>query len=393
MANAGLPSNTINVLLQDGSGSIWAGTDWGLCRYDGSQWQVIQAAEGGLPENDITALAVDSADRLWVGTSLNGIAIYDGVTWEYLTIDNSDLPDNTIHGITHDLRGWTWIGTSLGLACITDQGWRIYDNTPESFMGFEFFSPNVRGITVTADTLVCVATMNGGLTYLTETDFIYYTTFNSAFFDNTSNAIVTDSNGDRWIASAASGLIRHAGPYDGGPWFNYSAQNSGFPDNTITSLVIDEEDTKFCGTEIGGIIVVPADGFWSVYNMANSGLPDDRVLSLMRDDQGTLWAGTYSGGVAKFSGPTNVDRPAPYGNDIRVFPTVFDRSITILSRSEPFDHLWEIFDAGGRSVLHGTLFGDTRAALELHGLAPGLHVLIVSHGGHHQAIRIMKLEP
>ncbi len=391
MGNAGLPSNTIKALVQDQAGIIWAGTDWGLCRFDGSGWTVIQSSEGGLPENDVISLAVDTADRLWVGTALSGIGIFDGVAWEFLNMDNSDLPDNTINGVTHDFRGWTWISTSFGLACISDQGWRIYNNTPESHMGFEFFSPNVRDVIVREDGLVCVSTMNGGLTYLTEEDFIYYTTFNSAFFDNTSNGIVLDASGDRWIASAAAGLIRHAGPYDGGPWFNYSVQNSGFPDNTLTSIVIDAQGMKFAGTELGGVIVFPADGNWTTYDQANSGLPDNRVLSLLIDQDGILWAGTHDGGIARLILPTGTGTHPSNEEGIFVRPTVFERSIEVGSTGGLLDHEWRIFDPSGRSLMQGSVRGTDRAGLDLEALPQGAHILQVSNSCGREAFRIIKL--
>lgn len=392
MANSGLPSNTINVLVQDQQGIVWAGTNWGLCSFDGSDWSVIQQQEGGLPENNITALAVDSANRLWIGTELNGVAILDDGTWTLLNTDNSPLPDNTINGITHDLRGWAWISTALGLACISDQGWRIYDATPSSYMGFEFFSSHVQDVVVRADSLVCVATVNGGLTYITEDEFIYYTTFNSAFFDNSANDIALDGNGDRWIASAAAGLIRHAGPFDSGPWFNYSTQNSGFPDNTLTSLVIDQQDTKFAGTETGGIIVFPVNGTWSVLNMANSGLPDNRVLSLMFDDEGVLWAGTYDGGVARSGTSTHASNMSARSGMPMVHPTPFDRELHVSWAGRELDHQWQVIDASGRLILEGTISGTGTSTLQLDALAPGTHMLILTNDRERAVVRIMKLE-
>nr|MDQ3101583.1 hypothetical protein [Bacteroidota bacterium] len=97
MDNVGLPSNTIRALAQDQQGIVWAASNWGLCRYDGSDWTFIQQGAGELPENDLTALAVDQMDRLWIGTSLNGIAILDEGNWSFLNTGNSPLPDNMVH--------------------------------------------------------------------------------------------------------------------------------------------------------------------------------------------------------------------------------------------------------------------------------------------------------
>ena len=59
MANAGLPSNTVNAFAHEDNGTTWVGTDWGLCKYDGSTWEVFQVDNSDIPENDVRALALD----------------------------------------------------------------------------------------------------------------------------------------------------------------------------------------------------------------------------------------------------------------------------------------------------------------------------------------------
>ena len=390
MANAGLPSNTINALSQDHDGIVWAATDWGLCRFENDQWTVIQQQAGGLPENGLTSLAVDSANRLWVGTTLNGVAIHDNGTWSHYTIDNSALPDNSINGITHDHRGWVWISTTGGLACITDQGWRVYDNTPDSHMGFEFFGPHMNMVAVRPPDLVAIVTMNGGLNYLTETDHTYFTTYNSTFPDNSANAIAFDSNGDRWIASTVAGLIRHAGPYAENTWFNYTAQNSGFPDNTLTSLVIDAADTKYAGTEIGGVIVFPSNGIWYALNETNSGLPDDRVLCLMLDQDGVLWAGTHEGGIARWDPMSvTIGDPAEIPMPI-VFPNPFSDRITIDLRGGFAGGSWMLIDATGKLVEQGAIGGEGSLQIRPSVTAPGMYTLRLQSTEGVSAIKLMK---
>ncbi len=374
-ANAGLPSNSIIALAEDHDGIIWAATDWGLCRYDGLEWSVIQESPGGLSSNSLRSLAVDEENRLWVGTDLYGIAILDDDSWSYITMDDSPLPDNTINAIHHDHRGWVWIGTPAGLACITPDGWRVYNDTPDSYGGFEFFSPHIRDVVVREDELVCVATMNGGLTYLTEEDHIYYTSYNSAFFDNSANAIALDGNGDRWLASAAAGIIWHAGPHLGGPWFNYSVQNSGFPDNTITSIVIDADNKKYAGTEVGGIIVQPDAGPWSVIDTTNSDLPDARIQALLLDQYGDLWAGTYSGGVAKMEISTGIQQQGITGPHVYPVPFYDHIWVEMPGVSSPME--WRLHSATGSCVAKGHTHMDSRMRLDLPGSQPGTYYLSI----------------
>jgi len=65
--NDGLRNVAVNTLAQDGAGYVWAGTENGLYRYDGSTFRRF-GAEQGLPDSAITSLHADAAGGLWVGT-------------------------------------------------------------------------------------------------------------------------------------------------------------------------------------------------------------------------------------------------------------------------------------------------------------------------------------
>jgi diguanylate cyclase (GGDEF)-like protein len=64
----GLGNLNIDCLAQDHTGYLWVGTQNGLYRYDGSQFQRFGAAEG-LPERMIQNLYVGPDGTLWVGTT------------------------------------------------------------------------------------------------------------------------------------------------------------------------------------------------------------------------------------------------------------------------------------------------------------------------------------
>jgi ligand-binding sensor domain-containing protein len=250
----------------------------------------------------------------------------------------------------------------------------------------------VRQVVVRADELVCAVTMNGGLVYITEEEFLNYTTYNSTLPDNSANAIALDSNGDRWLASPAGGLIRHAGPHEGGPWFNFTAQNSGFPNNTLTSIVIDGQDTKFAGTETSGVIRYPANGIWSVLNMANSGLPDDWVRCLFLDHAGVLWAGTNTGGLARFD-PLMAAGAAEDAPSIHAYPMPFQSLLHVQWPSVLWGGEWLMLDLLGRAHAGGRIgTGEQPSVLELSRLAPGAYVLQAWFGNDRSAQKVVKVE-
>ncbi|MEZ4756821.1 MAG: two-component regulator propeller domain-containing protein [Flavobacteriales bacterium] len=350
-----LPSNRVGCMLAEPDGTLWFGTDWGLVRLEGEEWTTFQVDDSDIPSNDVTCLALDATGRLWVGTRFNGIGIWDGSAWSTFEPGEVRIPLEEVNSITHDHRGWVWISTPLGLACLTDEGWRVYDDTPESHAGNTFFLPHVKQVAVRSDDLVSVATVNAGLTYFDEEDFIYYTTFNSFFPDNSANAIALDANGDRWLACPAGGLVWHAGDFIGGPWFAYNQFTAGLPDNSMTSVFIDDADVKLVGTQTAGVLLFTDVNAWYTLGSANSGLPDDHVLSVMRAPDGTLWAGMASGGVARYA----IDLAVP--NAHRIGRVTIHRTdggdIRVDGLQPQRRYHWTLFDALGRSIAAGTLVG------------------------------------
>src|ERR1700746_1370489 len=63
----GLQNLAVQVVLQDRSGFLWAGTQNGLYRYDGSRFVRYGPAEG-LPGARIESLHESTDGTLWVGT-------------------------------------------------------------------------------------------------------------------------------------------------------------------------------------------------------------------------------------------------------------------------------------------------------------------------------------
>src|SRR5271163_3516689 len=63
----GLQNLVVQVILQDRSGFLWAGTQNGLYRYDGNRFARFGKAEG-LPGARIESLYESADGTLWVGT-------------------------------------------------------------------------------------------------------------------------------------------------------------------------------------------------------------------------------------------------------------------------------------------------------------------------------------
>ena len=375
---AAFPSNNMSDIVEDADGIIWAGTGFGLCRYDGSTWSVWQSDNSGLPGNSVKCLGVDSTNRLWVGTLLNGIGIYDGSSWDYLNTDNSPLPDNEINCITFDHRGWVWIGTYLGVVCYTGTDWRLYNSSDTSYGGLMMHGNVIEDIGVREDGLVAICTQNGGFHYLTDTSIVFLTTFDDQFPDNTQNSVAFDTvNDERWLATPSQGLLRQGGGWENGPWFQYTTSNSTIPSNSVTCVVVDDQSRVWLGTLIAGIGVRDPNGSFISYNSINSELPNNTIESILLASDGSVWVATGFGGVARLTFQGAIKEFAQA--DFELFPNPCAGRVNIRFKEDRADWSWSISDSQGRSLRNGRAsHGDQQ--LEVTGLSAGMYVVNVNVG-------------
>jgi signal transduction histidine kinase len=75
----GLPGNYVFEVTEDASGFLWAGTDKGICRYNGASWEVFDT-DDGLPGNYVIMLRSDRHNGLWMSISEKGLFHFDIAT-------------------------------------------------------------------------------------------------------------------------------------------------------------------------------------------------------------------------------------------------------------------------------------------------------------------------
>ncbi len=84
----GLPSNYVFCTTEDSNGFIWAGTDKGLCYFNGAVWQVWDV-DKGLPGNYINTVISDNHNGLWLGIAEKGLYHFDIETKKTVLVTNS----------------------------------------------------------------------------------------------------------------------------------------------------------------------------------------------------------------------------------------------------------------------------------------------------------------
>lgn len=118
----GLSHNTIHCLLQDQYGYIWIGTQNGLNKYDGYNFEVYRSNEESEPSYEfvgkiISALYEDRAGNLWVGTRKHGINLRRNLqdTFSNLQSDSAfaAIERHEIANFFEDKAGNIWV-SSIG---------------------------------------------------------------------------------------------------------------------------------------------------------------------------------------------------------------------------------------------------------------------------------------
>ena len=234
-------SNFINVLFRDHLGRIWAGTDNGLYVSKVNEGESefhrvdlgIQAPEGVLIE--VGAFAEDREGSIWIGTAQGPVRrLPDG----RMILYEPPLPDRMrfVRGLLADVDGRVWIGHSSGLIVLlpepasnvtsggsfskrilpkvahrtSAEGNLQLPTGPERWNWLEVEGLGlraVRAIKQFSDGTIMVGTYGAGLYIFSEGRLRGYTTAHG-LSENTVYTFAEDLEGNRWMGTAAGGVMK-----------------------------------------------------------------------------------------------------------------------------------------------------------------------------------------
>ena len=312
----GLPQNRIACLAQTRDGYLWAGTWFGLARFDGTRFTVFnQQNTRALANATISALAVDSDGALWIGTH-EGLVKYQGGKFTRFTTADG-LPANQIWQMTAAHAGGIWLQADDKIVrCQHDHFTTVW-----RYLGYDTIhslEENADGrlnIFLDRQWLVLSASsgtvqtnyvenfdphwvLNGGLAGSPDEAFVgTMTGLRRLERGNTNAALVGGWSGERvnflsrdragnvWAQSATNGLRR----FDGAHWqpIELGEARSG--------IVCARQDAQ------GNLWFGTADGLVQLRSQkirdytTRDGLPDDNVWSVCESADGIIWAGTDRG--------------------------------------------------------------------------------------------------
>jgi len=234
----GLPHSSVSCLLQTRDGYLWVGTQDGLAKFDGIQFQELELeSTDSHAVSFITCLMEDARGRVWIGTRGHGLLVLDEQR-HLTTLDASrSFPESQVTALEAAPKGGALVGTPGGLYAV-DPDLALARKIPFTEGPSAVFSLKLWR------NLLALGSENG-----------------LAFLD------------------LASGAVRN--------------QDSG--QGAILSLELDSRDRLWVGSEAGALLC------WTDPLQAGTLLPAreqvEKITALKEDSDGTLWLGSYNQGM------------------------------------------------------------------------------------------------
>jgi ligand-binding sensor domain-containing protein/signal transduction histidine kinase len=254
---ANLGEKFVDVIFEDHEGALWIGTTGALNRCDSTGRHCTHyAIPGRGVASDVLSIAEDGPGTLWVGTSGQGLCRFDKTSggckmFRQESGDPSGVSNDTISDLLIDREGILWIGTGDGL--------NRFDPATERFTVYrDETSPN-----------------SGGQM----------------------GSMVEDHDGNLWIGSGGSGLLK----------FDRKTQRlhagvASVSNPYVSAVYIDRANTLWAGTFNGLDRIDLSTGSTARYAEEN-GLVSTKIGCILEDANSNLWLSTNKG-ISKFDPKT-----------------------------------------------------------------------------------------
>ena len=279
----GLTDVSVECVLQDRIGFLWAGTDDGLFRFDGRRFVKFSRGQG-LPRTRIYQLHETADGRLYVATAA-GLARQRGDRFEVIG-EKAGLGNVAIghQGVASDAAGTLYVGTERGL----------YVGRGDVFTLDEEANAAEHGPVgaVHVDPSGAVYFARGGRLYRRESGRIAeFGRPRGLPTEETIDEVLSDRAGRMWVRTVKRLFVLPRGAD------HFAQDDMGLPESSeYGRLAVDDRGELLVPT-VQGLAFRDAGG-WRMIGR-REGLPSDTALSAIVDREGSLWIGTLGGGLAQ----------------------------------------------------------------------------------------------
>ena len=306
--NDGLSASTVTCIFKDKRGFMWLGTQDGLNRYDGYEFQQYfhqKNDSNSIGENYVRDIVEDHQGDLWICTYSGGVSIYHQQNDRFTHLknkpaDKNSLVDNRTVCILCSSKNEVWIGTEHGLS--------VYN--PELKQFKSYYNKNNIGVAEYWFTALCedtngnvwASTVDGKLIIFSKNNspsLIYniQQTFKEV---NTINALCCDKNGTIWIGTN-KGLFYKDTSQSSIPQLHAFNLFKGIRNvnQNITVLKNSTTSILWVGTESNGLISLDlSNNSFATYKnniIDQTSISSNFIYSIYSDRMNNIWVGTEIG--------------------------------------------------------------------------------------------------
>jgi ligand-binding sensor domain-containing protein len=264
--------------LEDKQGNLWFGSQNDVYRYDGTSWDIFSTGSYG---SRITSIVEDNSGNIWVN-AMNYIYQFDGKTWtpfdvrDIFGVTQTNIPVNSV---MIDNQNTFWAATTNGILHFDGTNWQVFttaDGLADNY---------IAGFIQAKSGSVWAYGFNNGLN-------LYNGNSWQSFLQGDRIAdIAQDRNGNLWLATD-HGVIE----YDGNNFQSFTTAD-GLLDNSINVIMVDNNNGIWCGTDYG-VNYYNGKTWQSV--TASNGLAADQILQMAKGQSGDIWFSSF-GGISRFA--------------------------------------------------------------------------------------------
>jgi diguanylate cyclase (GGDEF)-like protein len=314
----GLSQSNVFSIFQDSRGLMWFGTESGLNRYDGYDFQVFKRQRGNpaaLGSDYIYDIAEDANGNLWIASSGGGLARMNRDTGTFTSYrhdpaDGKSVSSNVIRKFFIDNDGSIWLGT---LGAGVDQ----FNPAQGVTRHFDFADAENPGKEI--NEIFAFHRAAGGVLWIGTNNGLIRLDTNSGAFEHYVHSaddpgsisghqvrtILEDSRGMLWVGTYADGLNRFnpgTGSFD--HYRNDPGNLRSLSGDRVTAVFEDGSGRIWVGTYNGlNLFDRKAETFvrYSHDNQDATSLADNAVTAIFEDRGGLLWVGTRNHGLNKWN--------------------------------------------------------------------------------------------
>ncbi len=305
----GLSQCVIKCIFQDSEGYIWFGTQNGLNKFNGYEFETFQYVPGDtgtISDGWIYSISEDAKKNLWTATR-KGLNRYNKYTHKFISYKN--ISDNST-SIYNDVVSGVCFGKN-GIIANTPPILNIYNETKNNFIrintGLEY-DENVpdENLPVITDKegMIWIASKKGLAVYepLSKKIIVHKNipNDNNTISHDHITDLYEDKLGNIWIGTE-NGLNLYNKKKKKFKRFFYNKQSeNSLESNFVSSIIKDKEGNLWVGTTGSGLYKIKINGnSYKFENFKNtespSSISNNFVISLYIDRSNILWIGTFNG--------------------------------------------------------------------------------------------------